>query len=122
MHIFTLDEVGTKTATHDETTLADEQEQEFQADDWNLEDIKTMKTTFNPVLKRQKHVVHSRPKSFTKENMFTSISSKTSSSDGKFSRLLNMEKRRGIGGTQSLPRIYNMTINPSIDESTDIWT
>ena len=122
MHILTLDEVGTKTATHDETTFANEQEQEFQTDDWNLEDIKTIKTTFNPALKRQKHVVHSRPKFFSKENTFTRSSSNSDSSGGKFSQLLNMEKGRVIGGTQSLPRIYNLTINPSIDESIDAWT
>ena len=122
LHILTLDEVGTKTATHDETTFANEQEQEFQADDWNLEDIKTIKTTFNPALKRQKHVVHSRPKFFSKENTFTRISSNSDSSGGKFSQLFNMEKGRVIGGTQSLPHIYNLTINPSIDESIDAWT
>ena len=88
----------------------------------NLEDIKTVKTTFSPLLKRQKHVVPSRPKSFCKENMLASISSDTNSSGSNFSQLLNMEKGRVIEGTQSLPRIYNLTINPSIDETIDVWT
>lgn len=120
--IFTADEVVTKTTLHKESAFVDEEEQGVQANDMNLEDIKTIKTTFNPLLKRQKHVVPSRPKSFCKENMLASISSDTNSSGSNFSQLLNMEKGRVIEGTQSLPRIYNLTINPSIDETIDVWT
>lgn len=112
---FTIEEYEIKTVMSDETEFVDEQEQEPQQKCSNSSE--DTKTTSHSPLKRQEHVVYPRPISYSKGNMPTNITNYTS---GIFSGL-SEKKEMVIRGTQSLPRIYNLTINPSLDESTEAW-
>ena len=92
---------------HDGTEFADEQVQKVQGGD--LKSSEDIKTTSNPLLKRQKQVpiFHFRSKP---QNMLTMASSANN----------NIGIKEEAKVTQSFPHIYDSIKNPSFEEDNDV--